>query len=344
MNRTILHALGVTLAALSLTLPGSALAQTVDFRGKTLTLGYGGGAAGGMTYAQILAPFIGKHLPGNPRVITQSIPGAGTLVAATYVAEVAPADGTHMAVFSGNTATAKLFRNPGVRFDPEKLAWIGSMTSEVTVTAAWHSSGIKDIKDVFTRKFIVGGGGATSGNVIYPTVMNRLFGMQFSIVRGFASSAEVILAAERGEVDGVASWAYSSIRAQHADKVRNGQVVILLQLALSKHRDLPDVPLITDLARTEEERAILELICAPQALGRPFAASPKTPPQIIHVLRRAFDATLTDPAFLAEAEKRKIEINNPMTGEEIDALIARMHKQPPALVEKAIALVDTGEK
>lgn len=342
MTRNLLSA--VVCVALAALLSAPVSAQTVDYKGKTLILGYGGGASGGMTYAQMLAPYIGRHLPGNPRVITQNIPGAGTLVAASHIAEVAPADGTFMSVFSGNTVTAKLFRNPGVRFDPSKFAWIGSMTSEVTVAAAWHSSGVKSIDDVRNRKFIVGGGGATSGNVIYPTVMNRMFGMQFQIIRGFASSAEVILAAERGELDGVASWAYTSIRAQHAQKVREGQVVILLQLSLNKHQDLPNVPLITDLAKTAEERAILELICAPQALGRPFAASPKTPAPIVAVMRRAFSATLADPEFLAEAEKRTIEISNPMSGEEVDALIARLHRQPEALVEKAIALVDTSDK
>jgi tripartite-type tricarboxylate transporter receptor subunit TctC len=332
------------LIGLSQAMTGSAQAQAVDFSGKTFTIGYGGGTAGGMTYAQVLAPFIGRHLPGNPRVITTNLPGAGTLVAATYVAEVAPADGTFMSVFSGNITTSKLFRTPGVRFDPATLAWIGSMTSEVTVTAAWHASGVTDIQEIKKRKFIVGGGAAASGNVIYPTLMNRMFGMQFHIIRGFASSAEVILAAERGEVDGVASWAYTSIRAQHAAKVRDGQIAILLQLSLNKHRDLPNVPLITDLAASDEDRAILELICAPQDVGRPFAASPKTPRHIVTALRRAFDATLADQAFLREAEKLTIEINRPMTGEHIDTLIARLHSQPEALVEKAIKLIDTSDR
>ncbi len=331
------------LALMAGTAPHQAWAQ--DYKGKTVTLGYGGGVGGGFdTYAQMLAPHFKRHLPGNPTVIVQGVPGAGTLAAANYTYEVAPADGTFIGIASGNTATAKLFKTPNIRFDPSKFVWIGSMTSEVAATIAWHTTGVTSIEDIKKRKFIVGGGGATSGNVIAPTVMNRMFGTQFDIIRGYASSREAMLAVERGELDGVASWNYSSIKAAHSDMLRDGKIKILLQLSLSKHPDLPNVPLITDLAKTAEEKSILELIFAPQEMGRPLFAPPKTPANVASVLRRAFDATMADPVFLAEAEKRKIDLNSPMTGEQVTALIGRMHEQPEAVVEKTIELTNTGTK
>ncbi|HEY4133690.1 MAG TPA: tripartite tricarboxylate transporter substrate-binding protein [Alphaproteobacteria bacterium] len=318
-------------------------AQAQDFKGKIVTIGYGGGVGGGFdTYAQLLAPHFMRHLPGNPRVIVQGVPGAGTLAAANYTYEVAPHDGTFIGIASGNTATAKLFKTPNIRFDPNKFVWLGSMTSEVAVVIAWHTTGITSFDDVKTRKMIVGGGGATSGNVISPTVMNRMFGTKFEIIRGYPSSREAILAVERGELDGVASWNYSSIKASPA-LLREGKIKILLQLALSKHPDLPDVPLITDLARTPEEKAILELIFAPQEMGRPLFLPPATPAAVAAVLRRAFDATLADPDFKADAEKRKMDLNSPMTGEQVQALVAHMHQQPEALVEKTIELTNAGK-
>lgn len=321
---------------------GAAHAQ--DFKGKTVILGYGGGVGGGFdTYAQLLAPHIKRHLPGAPNVIVQGVPGAGTLAAANYTFEIAPPDGTFIGIASGNTATAKLFRTPNIRFDPNKFVWIGSMTSEVAAVIAWHTTGITSIEDVKKRKMIVGGGGATSGNVISPTVMNRMFGTQFDIIRGYSSSREAMLAVERGELDGVGSWNYSSIKAAHADMLRDGKIKILLQLALSKHPDLPNVPLITDLAKTPEEKSILELIYAPQEMGRPLFAPPATPANVANTLRRAFDATLADPVFQADAAKRRIDINSPMTGEQVAALIGRMHDQPESVLEKTIALTNPGK-
>jgi len=329
-------------ALLASAAPGQVQAQ--DYKGKTVILGYGGGVGGGFdTYAQLLAPHFKRHLPGEPNVIVQGVPGAGTLAAANYTFEVAPPDGTFIGIASGNTATAKLFRTPNIRFDPSKFVWIGSMTGEVAAVIAWHTTGVTSIEDIKTRKFIVGGGGATSGNVISPTVMNRMFGTQFHIIRGYSSSREAMLAVERGELDGVGSWNYSSIKAAHADMLHDGKLKILLQLALTKHPDLPNVPLITDLAKTPEEKAILELIYAPQEMGRPLFAPRATPANVANVLRRAFDATLADPVFKADAAKRRITIDRPMTGAQVHALIGRMHNQPAALVEKTIALTNPGK-
>ena len=318
-------------------------AQNADyFRGKSISLIFGGGIGGGYdTYARMLQPHYAKHIPGNPRIIVKSVPGAGTLVAANYLYEIAPADGTEIGTVGSGTATAALLESTNVRLDPRKFVWLGSMTSDVSVALSWHTTGIASIQDTFKRKMIVGGGGPTSGNVIFPLLLNRLLGTQFEIITGYKSSGEAMLAVERGELDGIISWNYSSIRASRLYLVQEKKIHLLLQFALGRHEELPDVPLVTDLARNDEERAVLELIFARQEMGRPFLAPPATTPAVAKILRDAFDATMKDPEFLADMAKRKIEISRPMSGAQIDAMIARFYAFPAAVVEKAISVTDT---
>lgn len=324
-------------------LAGPAQAQDAPyFRGKTISLIYGGGIGGGYdTYARMLQPHYAKHIPGNPRIIVKGVPGAGTLVAANYLYEIAQGDGTEIGTVGSGTATAELLETPNIRFDPRKFVWLGSMTSDVSVALSWHTSGIATIQDAFARKMIVGGGGPTSGNVIFPLLLNRLLGTKFDIITGYKSSGEAMLAVERGELDGIISWNYSSIRASRMYLVEEKKIHLLLQLALSKHEELPDVPVVTELARNDEERAILELIFARQEMGRPFLAPPATPPAVAKILRDAFEATMKDPEFLTDMASRKIEISRPMTGAAIDAMIARFYAQPRGVVQKAIAMTDT---
>lgn len=333
----------VMAATVGIGLAPSANAQDAPyFRGKTINLIYGGGIGGGYdTYARMLQPHYAKHIPGSPRIIVKGVPGAGTLVAANYLYEIAQGDGTEIGTVGSGTATAELLETPNIRFDPRKFVWLGSMTSDVSVALSWHTSGIATIQDAFARKMIVGGGGPTSGNVIFPLLLNRLLGTKFDIITGYKSSGEAMLAVERGELDGIISWNYSSIRASRMYLVEEKKIHLLLQLALSKHEELPDVPVVTELARNDEERAILELIFARQEMGRPFLAPPATPPAVAKILRDAFEATMKDPDFLADMASRKIEISRPMTGAAIDAMIARFYAQPRAVVQKAIALTDT---
>lgn len=333
---------GLAVAASCVLVTLSASAQEAYFRGKTISLIYGGGTGGGYdTYARMLQPHYAKHIPGNPRIIVKSVPGAGTLVAANYLWEIAQADGTEIGTVGSGTATAELLETQNIRFDPRKFVWLGSMTSDVSVALAWHATGITNIKDTFERKMIVGGGGPTSGNVIFPLLLNRLLGTKFEIITGYKSSGEAMLAVERGELDGIISWNYSSIRASRLYLVQQKKINLLLQFALSKHEELPDVPVVTELARNDEERAILELIFARQEMGRPFLAPPATPPAVAKILREAFDATMKDTEFLEDAAKRKIEISRPMSGAQIDAMVARFYAIPHNVVDKAKTLTDT---
>jgi tripartite-type tricarboxylate transporter receptor subunit TctC len=329
---------------LALMAAGPAAAQSGGdyFKGKTINVVIGGGAGDGYDiYARFLSSHLARHLPGNPRMVPQNMPGAGTLVAANYLYEVAPADGTAIGTVGGGTATAHLFRTPGVRVDPRNYHWVGSMNSEVGLVLAWHQTPFRTFNDVREREFVVGGSGPTSGNVIFPLVLNRVVGAKYKIITGYRSTGDIALAMERGEVQGTSSYHYSSMITTKPHWIRDKQVYPLAQLSLIKHPLFPNVPHIAELARNEEELQILNLIFARQSMGRPFLLPPKTPDNVVKMVRTAFNAALKDPELIAEAEKRVLDLTLPMTGEEIHALIDKLYASPPEVIEKAIAASDT---
>jgi tripartite-type tricarboxylate transporter receptor subunit TctC len=318
----------------------SALAAQ-DLKDRQITIYAGGDTGGYNIYARLLSQFYGKHLPGNPTFVIKNMPGAGTLRAANYMYEVAPKDGSAIGTIGGGNATAEMFGSQGVRFDPRRYAWIGSMTSEVALVITWHTQAVKSIEDVFTQELIVGGLGPTSGNVVFPNVLNRVLGTRFKIISGYKSTGAIAIALESGELQGAAGYFYSNIATRNPAWLENKQVNVLLQLALRRHPAFPDVPLVTDLAKTEEQRQILDLVFARQEMGRPFMLPPDTPPQIVAAFRTGFDALLRDPELIALAEKQQLELNNPMTGPEIHALIDRLYRVPQDVIARAAAA--TGE-
>ena len=317
--------------------PFAARAQEPNFAGKTISLYAPGG--GYSLYARALAMHVGKRLPGEPVLVVKELPGAGTLMSANYIYEAAKKDGTEVGAGGGSVATVQLYKTPGIRFDPRRFVWIGSAASEVGVVAATDKSGVKSIEEVFTRKMLVGGSGPSSGNVVFPTIANGLLGTKFDIVRGYKGSEEIALAMERGEVDGVMSWNWSSIKAARMDWVKDGKIRIILQLALAGHPELAGVPLITDLAKTDEQRAALGLVFASQNMARPYVLPPGTPPQIAAVWRKAFSDTLADPAYLQDLQKLNLDAVGPMSGAEVDALIARLYATPEGVLSKVNGLM-----
>ena len=341
MFRTLLAA-----AMLAILAAGTATAQTIPpdyFRGKTINIVAGAGSGDGYDiYSRLLAQYMGRHIPGNPRFVVQNMPGAGTLRATNFIWEVAPKDGTYFGSVGGGTATAGLLDAKNARFDARRFGWIGSMNSEVGLVLSWGPTPFKTIQDVMKQEFIVGGGGPTSGNVVFPIVLNQVVGTRFKVIGGYKGTGDIALAVERGELHGTASYHYSSIIGRNPDWLTRKQVNVLLQLSLRKHPLFPDVPLPGELGRNDEQRAILELVFARQEMGRPFMLPPDTPAGVAEILRRAFDATMRDPALIAEAEKRKMDLNQPMTGEEIHALIDRLYKWPPAIIEKAAQAAGPG--
>jgi len=313
----------------------AAPAQAQNFKGQTVTIFAGGEVGGYDLYGRLLGQFMGKHLPGEPAFVVKNMPGAGTLRAANYIYEVAAKDGLSLGTVGGGTATAHMFGSQGVRFDPREYVWVGSMNSEVGLVVAWHTQPIKTIQQVFEQELIVGGGGPTSGNVVFPNVMNRVLGTKFKIIGGYKSTGDIALAIERGELQGTASYHYSSIITRNPAWLDGKLVNVLLQGSLRRHEKFPDVPTVADLAKTEEQKQLIDLVFARQEMGRPFMLPPGTPDNIGAAYRRAFDALMKDPEMLAQAAKQKMDLNNPMSGKDIHALIERLYKVPKDVIAKA---------
>ena len=323
-----------------------AMADPVEdfYRGRNLTLVIGYSVAGGYdNYARVVARHLGNHIPGNPTVLPQNMPGAGSLRAANWLYNAAPKDGSVIGMFSRGMAMEPLIGTIQTQFDAQKFSWLGSGTNEVSTCVTWHASPVKSWADALKIPFTVGGEGSGSDPDIFATVVRNVFGVKLRLVSGYPGSAEVALAIERREVDGRCGWSYSSLRQQRPDWITNKQVNILVQLALKKTPELPDVPLITDFAVTERQRQILRLVFSRQAMARPFTAPPGLPEDRRQALRKAFADTMADPAFLDEAKQRGLEVN-PVGGAEIDALIADLYRSPPDVVAEVRASIAPGAK
>jgi tripartite-type tricarboxylate transporter receptor subunit TctC len=327
--------------ALTLTFTGAAPAQSVaDFyKGKTVDLyiGYSVGGAYDL-YARYLARHMGKHIPGNPTVVPKNMEGAGSLRLANWLYNVGPKDGTAFGIIGRGTGFDALLGNKAAQFDATKFSWIGSANNEVSICVAWHTSGINRFEDMLAKPLIVGGTSSSADTDQFPKITNGVLGTKMKVITGYPGGNEVGLAMERGEVQGRCGWSWSSVKATHQKWMNEKKFSILVQLALSKHPDLPDVPLIVDLAKTDEQRQILELIFARQVMGRPFVGPPNIPPDRLAALRKAFMDTMSDKEFLADAEKGQLEIT-PVDGAEIQKLVTTIFGAPPEIAKKAGAML-----
>jgi tripartite-type tricarboxylate transporter receptor subunit TctC len=330
--------------ALGLVTPAKAQAPEDFFKGKDVHLLISHPAGGGMdTYARFFARSLSKFIPGNPNVIPQNMPGAAGIVMANSVATQQPSDGTYIAYGPGAIATADLLGAPGARFDVSKFSYIGSMNADVGIAMSWHTSPIKTAKDVLEKELIVGAGGATDQSNVFPTVFNRILGTKFKVIPGYPGTAGIFLAMERGEVGGIGGVNYSSIPAAKPDWLRDKKVNILLQTASERDADMKDVPTVYELAKTDEQRQVLELIFAQSQLSRLVFGPPGIPAERLKVLRDAFDAMMKDKTFLAEAAQQKIEINDPTSGVKIDQLLKKLRATKPEIVKLAADTIRVGK-
>jgi tripartite-type tricarboxylate transporter receptor subunit TctC len=270
-------------------------------------------------------------------VITpESMPGAGSLKAMSYLYGVAPKDGSVFGTFGRSMPVEPLLGN--ATFDARKLTWLGSITSDVSLCITWHTSPIKSFDDLINKKSNLGGQGAGSDPDVFASAIKNLFGSKLKLVTGYPGSNETALAMERGEVDGECGVSWSTINISHPDWIKENKINILFQVALEKHPDLPNVPLLLDFAKDEETRSILKVIVASQTFARPFAAPPALPDDRKAALRTAFEETMKDPAFLDEAKHLGLEVR-PVSGQKIDQLLAEIYATPPDLLAKAKAAV-----
>jgi tripartite-type tricarboxylate transporter receptor subunit TctC len=308
------------------------------FKGKQVNLIVGYDPGGGYdVYARALGRHIDRYLPGQPSVVIRNMPGAASRQAANHLYTVAPKDGTSFGTIARGLPTDELLGAPGIRFESQKFTWIGSMNNEVSVGVTWHAAPTKTMDDAFKRETAVGG---ISDSIIFAHLMNDVLGTKFKIIAGYKGGTEISLAMERGEVEGRMGWSWSSIKNTNADWLRDKKLNILVQFSTSKHADLPNVPLVTELAKNDDDRLLLELAFARQVFGRPFIAPPEVAADVKTGLRKAFDGTLKDQAFLADAEKAKLEVN-PVSGAEVEVLVSQLFRAPPKIIERAKAVIKT---
>ena len=314
-----------------------AFAQGVEdfYRGKTLTIYVGLSAGGGYDInARLLAKHIGKYIPGQPGVVVRNMPGGGGLVMANNVANVFAKDGLHMAAPQRGVPFEPLLGDASnAKYDPLKLNWIGSMNSDTSVAVATRKSGVKSWEDLKTKELIVAGTGVGTESVVAPYVLRNVLGLKFRVIAGYPGGSEMNLAMQRGEVDGRGTYSWTSIKPHYKEYIESGDLNILFQMGLKQHPDIPNVPLVLDLAQTDEQRKLLELQFTAFELGRPFFVAEGVPADRVNALRRAFDEAMKDNELLADAQKQDLEIN-PSTGEEMQEILARVYATPKELVAK----------
>jgi tripartite-type tricarboxylate transporter receptor subunit TctC len=335
--------LAVTAAPVSLflplLLPQAAAAQdpAAFYAGKSVDLDIGYSVGGGYDlYGRLLARHLGAHIPGNPTIVPKNMEGAGSLRLANYLYSAAPRDGTVIGTTARGIAFDPLLSESGAQYDATKFSWLGSANNEVAVCVALKSAGVTKFEQLYDRPLTIGSTGVADDTYQFPAVVNAVLGTKFKIITGYPGGNDVSLAIERGEVDGRCGWSWSSVTTTRPAWIETGKVVVLVQMSLQKHPDLPDVPLIMDMAKTDEQKQIFTLIFSRQIMGRPFFAPPRLPADRLAALRKAFDDTTKDKDFLADAAQNKIEIN-PVSGEQIQTMIEEGYRTPPDVVKKAAA-------
>jgi tripartite-type tricarboxylate transporter receptor subunit TctC len=308
------------------------------YRGKQLdmVIGYSPGGTYDL-YARLVARFLGNYIPGKPAIVPRNMPGAGSRAATKWVNSIGPKDGTVLATADQSLAIEQAMGDKQLDLDTTKLVYIGNPNADNNTTACWYTSGIKTIEDARKMQVVVGAtGGSTSSQ--YPKAMNALIGTKFKIIIGYPGGNEINLALEKGEVDCRGSNAWGSWKATRPDWLRDKKINILVQIGLSKAPDLPDVPLLIDLAANDDDRAIFKLLSAPTTIGRPVFTSPGVPPARVKTLRDAFDVMIKDPVFLAEAAKEHFDIN-PVSGTEMQKIVTDIVATPRPIADRLLQII-----
>ena len=309
------------------------------YQGKTLTIYVGFGPGGGYdAYAQLLAPHMRRHIPGNPGVIVKHMPGAGSLALMNYLWSIAAPDGTSFGIPASNAAFAPLIgtsqERAAAKFDATRFGWLGSLEKFTPIGIAWHTSGFRTLQDVQKRPLRFGSSGASSGGELYAQLLNELVGTKLQSIRGYRGSNDITLAMERGETDGFVGWCWTCMKADKPQYLRDKLVNVFVQFGREPEAVAMGIPSALDLATTPQDRQVVQLILANLAMSRPFVAPPSVPPERLKALRDAFDATTRDPAFLAAAQKASRDISV-YSAAEIDALLKESYALPEAIMQRA---------
>lgn len=320
-------------------------ASAADFyRGKELALYIGSDSGGGYDeYGRLVGRYLAKHLAGGPAFVPKNMPGAGGRRAFSYVFNVAPKDGTAIGTTLRTIPFDPILRsNEAFDYDATKVAWLGSANSEVSLCVTWHTVPVRTIEEARSRELVFGSSGPSSNETLQSLLLNSVAGTNIRVVQGYKGSTEIHLAMERGEMMGRCGFGWDSIQSRYAGWLKDKKINLLMQLALKKHPDLPDVPFIMDYAKGDESRQIVELMIGPNEMGRPFYAPPGTPPDRVAELRAAFEAALKDDGLLAEAKKSSLGVAL-MSGEDVSVMVKRIYTTPKPVQEKVVALLSKSE-
>jgi tripartite-type tricarboxylate transporter receptor subunit TctC len=335
----LVRGLAVAVLALALHSPCHAQVPAEFYKGRTIDLYIGTSVGGGYdAYGRLLARHMSRHTPGNPTIVPKNMEGGGGMRLANFLSNAAPKDGTAIAIFNRGTAFDPLLGNRNAQFDATKFNWIGSASDEVSICATWHTTGVTTMAQLTARELVVGATGPSGDTYQFPKIANGVLGTKFKIISGYPGGNDVDLAMERGEVQGRCGWSWTSVKATHRPWLERKWINILFQMGLSKHPELSDVPLIMDLARTNQERAIFRLIFARQVMAWPFVAPPGIPRDRVETLRKAFADTMTDKDFLADANKANFEIR-PVSGSDVQKLVVDVYDTPAAVAQKTMQLL-----
>lgn len=314
------------------TAPASADAVSEFYSGRSFEIHVGFAAGGGYdTYARLLSRYIGDHIPGKPTVIVKNRTGSATIKLSNILYNKGPMDGSVMGMVARGIPTHEMLGGKGAKFDPTKFHWVGSMNNEVSACMIHKRSGVANFANTLEKQVVVGGQGASSDADQFANFITNLMGAKFKLITGYPGTAVTVLALDRGEVDGICGWSWTSVKQMRSKDLKEGTIYPILQMALKKHPELPAVPLITDIARNDEQRKQMELIFSRQTIGRPFLLPPKVSKDKVTAIRTAFAATMKDPRFLAAANKAKLEINW-VSGDEVQELVQSVLTTPKPIV------------
>lgn len=318
---------------------GGALGQTVEsfYHGKTISMliGYPPGGAND-AYGRLVARHLGRHIPGSPTVVAMHMPGAGSLRAANHIFSAAPKDGTVLGLLVPTLPLEAKLGATAAKFKASQFQWIGRLATATSITFLMGTTQVRSIDDAFARVAVLGATGRSATNAVYPTVLNNVLGTKFQIVTGYEGSAAAMIAMERGEVDGH-SATLEVLKAVRPDWLSAKKINIVVQYAVRRNAELPDVPTAVELGRTDEQKAILRAVASGGEIGKFVLTTPQTPTDRVQALRRAFDAMVREPAFVAEARELRI-VMDPLRGEQIQQMVEEVEALSPEITEKVKAI------
>lgn len=340
------HTAGAALLLGLALIPSAGQADAIEdfYKSASFSIVTSTGAGGPYdTVARSMARHMPRHLPGHPTMIVRNMPGGGNVRATNYMYVQAPKDGATIASIGNAMPLQQVLDGRGIQFDARKFNWLGSVGSSNLLSISWSKLGITSIEQTKTRETIAGGTGVGSGSVLYPVVMNNVLGTKFKVVIGYNAYIDVVRAMERGEVDSVHGGSYAGLKTENPDWLRDKKVNVLVQVGSHRDPELPDVPLMSELAKTPDDKLVLELISSPVAVGRPYLAPPGVPEARVAALTKAFAETMTDPLFIAESKKLQFDLD-PISGKELGDLITRLLNAPEDVLNKARAAIVPKDK